>query len=69
MLQWFQKASSTIVSNVSIDAIKHIQGFEVSKSNPCNYLFYCPDDKIISTVILYNDIGPEQRIKIDLLLK
>jgi hypothetical protein len=30
MLQWFQKASSTIVSNVSIDAIKHIQDFEVS---------------------------------------
>jgi len=29
MLQWFQKASSTIVSNVSIDAIKHIQDFEV----------------------------------------
>jgi hypothetical protein len=30
MVQWFQKASNTIVSNISIDAIKHIQDFEVS---------------------------------------
>ncbi|XP_066390656.1 uncharacterized protein [Miscanthus floridulus] len=36
MLQWFQKASSTIVSNVSIDAIKHIQDFEVDSE-------YIPD--------------------------
>ena len=30
MVQWFQKASNTIVSNISIDAIKNIQDFEVS---------------------------------------
>ncbi|XP_039832733.1 uncharacterized protein LOC120693379 isoform X2 [Panicum virgatum] len=29
MVQWFQKASNTIVSNISIDAIKNIQDFEV----------------------------------------
>ncbi|KAJ1296761.1 hypothetical protein BS78_01G327000 [Paspalum vaginatum] len=36
MLQWFQKASSTIVSNISIDGIKHIQDFEVDSE-------YIPD--------------------------
>ncbi|CAL4914840.1 unnamed protein product [Urochloa decumbens] len=36
MVQWFQKASSTIVSNISIDGIKHIQDFEVDSE-------YIPD--------------------------
>ncbi|RLN19147.1 uncharacterized protein C2845_PM02G23710 [Panicum miliaceum] len=36
MVQWFQKASNTIVSNISIDAIKHIQDFEVDSE-------YIPD--------------------------
>nr|CAB3500542.1 unnamed protein product [Digitaria exilis] len=36
MAQWFQKASSTIVSNISIDGIKHIQDFEVDSE-------YIPD--------------------------
>ncbi|XP_062211501.1 uncharacterized protein LOC133912666 [Phragmites australis] len=36
MLQWFQKASSTIVTNISIDAVKHIQEFEVDSE-------YIPD--------------------------
>ena len=30
MLQWFQKASTTVMTNVSIDATKDIQEFEVS---------------------------------------
>jgi hypothetical protein len=29
MLQWFQKASSTIVTNISLDEMKHLQEFEV----------------------------------------
>ncbi|XP_062215389.1 uncharacterized protein LOC133915962 [Phragmites australis] len=36
MLQWFQKASSTIVTNISIDALEHIQEFEVDSE-------YIPD--------------------------
>ncbi|CAL4939884.1 unnamed protein product [Urochloa decumbens] len=36
MVQWFQKASSTIVSNISIDGINHIQDFEVDSE-------YIPD--------------------------
>ncbi|CAN6300590.1 unnamed protein product [Urochloa humidicola] len=36
MVQWFQKASSTIVSNISIDGINHIQDFEVDSE-------YVPD--------------------------
>nr|XP_034571989.1 inter alpha-trypsin inhibitor, heavy chain 4 isoform X2 [Setaria viridis] len=36
LVQWFQKASSTVVSNISIDAIKHIQDFEVDSE-------YIPD--------------------------
>ncbi|KAM0861071.1 hypothetical protein ACQ4PT_046143 [Festuca glaucescens] len=34
MLQWFQKASTTIVANISIDATKDIQEFEVD----CEYI-------------------------------
>ncbi|GJN31738.1 hypothetical protein PR202_gb20174 [Eleusine coracana subsp. coracana] len=30
MLQWFQKASRTILTNISLDVMKHIQEFEVS---------------------------------------
>jgi hypothetical protein len=30
MLQWFQKASTTTVTNISIDTTKDIQEFEVS---------------------------------------
>ncbi|KAL6648010.1 hypothetical protein ACP70R_012234 [Stipagrostis hirtigluma subsp. patula] len=36
MHQWFQKASSTIVTNISIDATKHLQEFEVDSE-------YIPD--------------------------
>ncbi|KAL6878213.1 hypothetical protein ACP4OV_012383 [Aristida adscensionis] len=36
MNQWFQKASSTIVANISIDAMKHVQEFEVDSE-------YIPD--------------------------
>lgn len=34
MLQWFQKASSTIVADISIDVTKHTQEFEVD----CEYI-------------------------------
>uniref|UniRef100_A0A0A9D796 VWFA domain-containing protein n=1 Tax=Arundo donax TaxID=35708 RepID=A0A0A9D796_ARUDO len=36
MIQWFQRASSTIVTDISIDAMKHVQEFEVDSE-------YIPD--------------------------
>ncbi|KAF0922327.1 hypothetical protein E2562_031819 [Oryza meyeriana var. granulata] len=42
MLQWFQKASSTIVTNISIDATKYIQEFEVDSEYIQDISSKCP---------------------------
>lgn len=41
MVQWFQKASSTIVINISIDATKYIREFEVSSSLVIFHFYSC----------------------------
>ncbi|KAL5217941.1 hypothetical protein ABZP36_018625 [Zizania latifolia] len=42
MLQWFQKASSTIVTNISIDATNNIQEFEVDSEYIPDISVKCP---------------------------
>uniref|UniRef100_A0A0E0GP04 VWFA domain-containing protein n=1 Tax=Oryza nivara TaxID=4536 RepID=A0A0E0GP04_ORYNI len=42
MVQWFQKASSTIVTNISIDATKYIREFEVDSEYIQDISAKCP---------------------------